>query len=124
MPNTLEFQPGRRYYFISTSWPGAVGGRRGGYCANYNMKVSTCYTVRQLINCPLLVPNSNSSFSGSSSLSHTLTHSCHTLRCTFATRGFQTLLFLVWFLVPKEQNYSVLKLNVGTTRCYFPKLYL
>ena len=39
MPNTLEFQPGQDYYFISTSRPGDVKNRIGGFCSSHNMKV-------------------------------------------------------------------------------------
>ena len=39
MPNTVEFQPGQDYYFISTSRPGDVMSRTGGYCSSHNMKV-------------------------------------------------------------------------------------
>ena len=39
MPNTVEFQAGQDYYFISTSRPGDVMSREGGYCSSHNMKV-------------------------------------------------------------------------------------
>ena len=39
MPNTMEFQPGQDYFFISTSRPGDVMSREGGYCSSHNMKV-------------------------------------------------------------------------------------
>lgn len=39
MPNTVEFQPGKDYYFISTSRPDDVLSRRGGFCSSHNMKV-------------------------------------------------------------------------------------
>ena len=39
MPNTMEFQAGQDYFFISTSRPGDVMSREGGYCSSHNMKV-------------------------------------------------------------------------------------
>lgn len=39
MPNTLEFHPGKSYYFISTSSGDDLHRRVGGYCTNNNMKV-------------------------------------------------------------------------------------
>ena len=39
MPNTLEFQPGQDYYFISTSSPEDVMSLSGGFCSSHNMKV-------------------------------------------------------------------------------------
>ena len=39
MPNTLEFQPGQDYYFISTSRPEDVMNLSGGFCSSHNMKV-------------------------------------------------------------------------------------
>jgi len=39
MPNTLEFHPGKSYYFISTSSDDDLHRRVGGYCTNNNMKV-------------------------------------------------------------------------------------
>ena len=39
MPNSLEFLPGRSYYFISTSSPDDLHTRDGGFCAENNMKV-------------------------------------------------------------------------------------
>ena len=38
-PGGLEFQPGKDYYFISTSSPGDLNARQGGRCASHNMKV-------------------------------------------------------------------------------------
>ena len=39
MPGGIEFLPGRDYYFISTSGPGDLHNRLGGYCRSHNMKV-------------------------------------------------------------------------------------
>jgi len=39
VPNTLEFHPGKSYYFISTSSADDLHRRVGGYCTNHNMKV-------------------------------------------------------------------------------------
>jgi len=39
VPNTLEFHPGKSYYFISTSSADDLHRRVGGYCTNNNMKV-------------------------------------------------------------------------------------
>jgi len=38
-PNSIEFQRGKSYYFISTSSPGNLRTRQGGYCVHNNMKV-------------------------------------------------------------------------------------
>jgi len=38
-PNTVEFSPGKSYYFISTASPGDLRSRRGGYCQHSHMKV-------------------------------------------------------------------------------------
>jgi len=40
MPGSLEFEPGKDYYFISTSQPGYLESKEGGYCAKNNMKVT------------------------------------------------------------------------------------
>ena len=40
-PNSIEFERGKSYYFISTSSPGNLRTRQGGYCVHNNMKVST-----------------------------------------------------------------------------------
>jgi len=40
MPGSLEFEPGKDYYFISTSRPGMLNSLEGGYCAKNNMKVT------------------------------------------------------------------------------------
>ena len=39
-PNSVEFERGKSYYFISTSSPGDLRTRQGGYCVHNNMKVS------------------------------------------------------------------------------------
>jgi len=38
-PRQLEFKPGETYYFISTSSPGRLQSRTGGYCHQNNMKI-------------------------------------------------------------------------------------
>jgi len=38
-PNSVEFERGKSYYFISTSSPGDLRTRQGGYCVHNNMKV-------------------------------------------------------------------------------------
>jgi len=38
-PNSVEFERGKSYYFISTSSPGNLRTRQGGYCVHNNMKV-------------------------------------------------------------------------------------
>ena len=38
-PNSIEFQRGKSYYFISTSSPGDLRTKQGGYCVHNNMKV-------------------------------------------------------------------------------------
>jgi len=38
-PRQLEFKPGETYYFISTSSPGRLQARTGGYCHHNNMKI-------------------------------------------------------------------------------------
>ena len=38
-PNTVEFLPGRSYYFVSTASRHNLRARKGGYCLENNMKV-------------------------------------------------------------------------------------
>jgi len=38
-PNSIEFERGKSYYFISTSSPGNLRTKQGGYCVHNNMKV-------------------------------------------------------------------------------------
>lgn len=38
-PNTVEFSPGKSYYFISTASPDDLRSKRGGYCQHSHMKV-------------------------------------------------------------------------------------
>ena len=39
MPNSMEFHPGKSYYFISTATANSLYARKGGYCRERNMKV-------------------------------------------------------------------------------------
>ena len=39
MPNSMEFHPGKSYYFISTATTNNLYARKGGYCRERNMKV-------------------------------------------------------------------------------------
>jgi len=39
MPNSVEYERGKSYYFISTSSPGDLLTKQGGYCVHNNMKV-------------------------------------------------------------------------------------
>jgi len=39
MPKSIEYERGKSYYFISTSSPGNLLTRQGGYCTHNNMKV-------------------------------------------------------------------------------------
>ena len=40
MPKSIEYERGKSYYFISTSSPGNLRTRQGGYCTHNNMKVT------------------------------------------------------------------------------------
>ena len=40
MPKSIEYERGKSYYFISTSSPGDLRTRQGGYCVHNNMKVT------------------------------------------------------------------------------------
>merc|ERR1719461_1470774 len=39
MPNSLEYHPGKSYYFVSTSSGDNLHAKKGGYCLNNNMKI-------------------------------------------------------------------------------------
>ena len=41
MPNSVEYERGKSYYFISTSSPGDLLTKQGGYCVHNNMKVNS-----------------------------------------------------------------------------------
>ena len=43
MPKSIEYERGKSYYFISTSSPGNLLTRQGGYCTHNNMKVTAPY---------------------------------------------------------------------------------